>query len=102
MLFKQEMEKNNIIYEIRQKFKEIINNYNKIKQRNLELEEENKNLKTTINLLNKKIQEFEDKELKKNLAKTILATSKDSHDVKIKLNKIVRDIDRCIALLEKE
>lgn len=96
------MEKNNIIYEIRQKFKEIINNYNKIKQRNLELEEENKNLKTTINLLNKKIQEFEDKELKKNLAKTILATSKDSHDVKIKLNKIVRDIDRCIALLEKE
>lgn len=96
------MEKNNIIYEIRQKFKEIINNYNKIKQRNLELEEENNNLKTTINLLNKKIQEFEDKELKKNLAKTILATSKDSHDVKIKLNKIVRDIDRCIALLEKE
>jgi len=95
-------EKNIILFEIRQKFKEIINNYNKLKQRNLELEEENKNLKTTINLLNKKIKEIENNDTKINLAKAILATGKDSHEVKIKLNKIVRDIDRCIALLEKD
>jgi len=95
-------ENNNIIYEIRLKFKEIINNYNKLKQKNIELEEENKNLKENINLLNKKIKELEDKETKINLAKAILATGKDSHEAKIKLNRIVRDIDRCIALLEKE
>ncbi len=35
------------------------------------------------------------------MAKTIEATSQDKHEAKIKINKIVREIDRCIAMLNK-
>jgi len=35
------------------------------------------------------------------LAKIIAPSSTDSHDAKIKLNRIVREIDRCISLLNK-
>ncbi len=33
------------------------------------------------------------------LAKIIVASSGDAHDAKIKVNRIVREIDKCIALL---
>ncbi len=35
------------------------------------------------------------------LAKVIAASSTDSHDAKIKLNRIVREVDKCISLLNK-
>jgi len=35
------------------------------------------------------------------LAKIIASSSTDTHDAKIKLNRIVREIDKCISLLNK-
>ena len=35
------------------------------------------------------------------LAKRLLASSGDSHDAKIKINRIVREIDKCVALLNR-
>jgi hypothetical protein len=35
------------------------------------------------------------------LAKIIATSSTDAHDAKIKLNRIVREIDKCISLLNK-
>jgi len=58
--------------------------------------------------LNKKIQqkqvqieELEAQNQKLKLAKSFLAESGDPHDAKIKINRIVREIDKCIALLNK-
>jgi hypothetical protein len=52
------------------------------------------------------IKEFEISEIKQQfetlkVAKTITSSSKDSHDAKIKINRIVREIDKCIGLLNK-
>lgn len=35
------------------------------------------------------------------LAKTVLASDEDPHEAKIKVNRIVREIDKCLALLNK-
>lgn len=35
------------------------------------------------------------------LAKVIASSSTESHDAKIKLNRIVREVDKCISLLNK-
>ena len=35
------------------------------------------------------------------MAKTIAASSGDAHDAKIKINKLVREIDKCISLLNR-
>ncbi len=35
------------------------------------------------------------------MAKTIAASSGDAHDAKIKINRLVREIDKCISLLNK-
>ena len=35
------------------------------------------------------------------MAKTIAASSEDAHDAKIKINRLVREIDKCISLLDR-
>ncbi len=35
------------------------------------------------------------------MAKVIAASSVESHDAKIKLNRIVREVDKCISLLNR-
>ncbi|MCF8391856.1 MAG: hypothetical protein K9H12_14250 [Bacteroidales bacterium] len=35
------------------------------------------------------------------LAKVMVSETEESHDAKIKVNKIVREIDKCIALLNR-
>ena len=65
-------------------------------------------LKKTNDDLNKIIQqnqaqiaELEKQNQKLKLAKSFLAESDDVHDARIKINKIVREIDKCIALLNR-
>jgi len=45
--------------------------------------------------------EIEGKYNQQQLAKAVLASSGDNHDAKIKVNRIVREIDQCIALLNR-
>ncbi|MEN8119631.1 MAG: hypothetical protein ABFS35_04770 [Bacteroidota bacterium] len=69
---------------------------------------ENKKLKDELTNLTKQIdiKENENENLINNyeslkMAKTIAASSGDSHDAKIKINRLVREIDKCISLLNK-
>lgn len=90
-----------IVYSLRSKIQELISMYNNLKA-------ENENEKKEIVRLNEqiKINEAEKATLQEKydtlkVAKSILASSEDSHDAKLKVNKIVRDIDKCIALLNR-
>lgn len=92
---------NEAIGNLRNKFKEIISLYEEQKIKNRNLEGRNKELLEKVNFLEKKITETEEKYNNIKLAKAILATGDDSHDAKIKVNRIVREIDKCIALLNR-
>lgn len=66
----------------------------KLKAMNLEL-----NRKVNIN--EARISELEQKYSNLKIAKALITESEDMHDAKIKVNKIVREIDKCIALLNR-
>jgi hypothetical protein len=88
-----------IIANLRNNFRRIIHLY-EIKK------EENRGLKLQLEELKKQISSFtsENEELKTkydntNLAKAFSEASGSNHDAKIKVNRILREIDKCIALL---
>lgn len=83
------------------RFDRFVTLYKKTKDENQKLKETLKN--TEIELEQKKIeiQELNKKLQTSNLAQTFLASSDDNKDAKLKINKIVREIDNCIALLNR-
>ncbi len=85
----------------KQKFEQFVELYKKTKA-------ENQNLKQEVEWLKKKIEEreIEIEELKKvqetkQLADSFLVTSGNTQEARVKINKIVREIDNCIALLNR-
>ncbi len=48
-----------------------------------------------------RINELEERNQKLALVKGILAESENSDDARMRINKIVREIDKCIALLNR-
>lgn len=84
----------------------LSNNITELKEQYNRTLTENKKLKTELVNLTKKIdiKENENENLINNyeslkMAKTIAASSGDAHDAKIKINRLVREIDKCISLL---
>lgn len=91
----------NIIAELRKNLKQIISLYQKKKEENRQLKEENANLKKTVLTLKNETDSYSEKYDTLQLAKTFTEASGSKHDAKIKVNRIVREIDKCIALLNK-
>jgi phage shock protein A len=54
-----------------------------------------------VAFLEKKLTDTEEKYNNIKLAKTIISVEDNAHDAKIKMNRIVREIDKCIALLNR-
>jgi hypothetical protein len=97
------MDKNNeqLVISLREKLKQIIsllevekNKRRNCEQKNIELEE---NLKKIIQEKEKIAIQYNNLKLAKNLE----VSETSSHDAKLKVNRIVREIDKCIALLNK-
>ncbi len=96
-----ESKNDEIINRLRNNIKSIILLYEEQREKNREFVAKNKELTHKITNLEDKIK---DKELQYNnlkLAKAIASTDESNHDAKIKVNRIVREIDKCIALLNR-
>ena len=89
------------ISSLRAKIKSIITLYENQKMKNKNLELKNKELAEKVNYLEKKLNDITEKSNNIKFAKAILASGENSHDAKIKVNRIVREIDKCIALLNR-
>ena len=97
----RKMESPQLIGGFKQKFEQFIELYYKTKA-------DNQSLKLEVEWLKKKIEEreIEIEALKKQqetkqLAETFLVGSGDTQEARLKINKIVREIDNCIALLNR-
>lgn len=91
----------NAIDKLKQKFDLFKDLHSKAVEDNNQLKEEILGLKAQIEEKENKNIELEKKYESLKLAKVIAASSTDAHDAKIKLNRIVREIDKCISLLNK-
>jgi len=68
---------------------------------NKELSVQNLALQQDVQQKQSQIEELEEKNQKLSLVKSIMAESENSEDARIRINKIVREIDKCIALLNR-
>ena len=92
-------ESKEIIDGLRNKFKAIISINEGYREKNKYLQEELEKLNSKIAEQELKINEINGKFESISIAETFLASGKDTQEAKLKVNKIVREIDKCIALL---
>lgn len=90
-----------IIATLRNNFKKIITLYEHKKEENHSLKAENESLKKQISEYKIQNADLQDKENNTNLASAFIAATGSNHNAKIQVNRIVREIDKCIALLNK-
>ncbi len=97
------MERNNdqILTDLRDKIKTIINLYEGEKEKHRQVIAENEQLKNNIEELKNEKEELIVEYNNLKLAKQLDASIDNTHDAKLKVNRIVREIDKCIALLNK-
>ena len=90
----------NTVEELKVKVRRLMDLYESSRSHNVQLQQENENLKKELEQKKSEIASFEEKytNIKKNKN---LASAESPHDAKIKINRIVREIDKCIALLNK-
>ncbi len=86
---------------LKDKILDLISMYESQKEANNILKEENRNLIKETQLKEYEISELKQQYETLKIAKTLTSSSKDAHDAKIKINRIVREIDSCIGLLNK-
>lgn len=91
----------NLLIGFKLKVKQIIAKHEELKQEKLQLLEKIGSLEGEINGLQQEKQLLEQKYENLKLVKMLIASDEDNKDAKNKIQKLVREIDKCIALLNK-
>tara|TARA_B000000557_G_C20755041_1_gene434817 strand:- start:429 stop:710 length:282 start_codon:yes stop_codon:yes gene_type:complete len=91
----------NIIENIENKLAKFIVNYNELKSKLEIIEKENK--KISLKLIEKKqeVLNLQEKIKLMNISKSVDVSNEDLQSTRLKINEYVREIDKCIALLNK-
>ncbi len=90
-----------LIQNLKSKVQSLIALYEKAKEQNERLSHEREELVTRLEKRNNEFKDLETKYEILKVAKTVASVGENSHDAKIKINRIIREIDRCIALMNK-
>ena len=94
--------KEDLIITLKSRIQKIIDLYENQKKINIELENNNKEIKDKLILLENKFSDVEEKYENLKLARAIVSPDEEeTHEARIKVNRIVREIDKCIALLNR-
>jgi phage shock protein A len=91
----------NIINEFEKRLRFLIAKYTVLKEDKQTLTKDKKKLEEQIKVLTEKHKELEDKYNTLKLAKNITSTEADNVEVKKKINTLVREIDKCITLMNQ-
>jgi len=85
----------------KEKFEKFVYLYRELKTENRLISADLKNLKEEMSEKDDQINELKHRLETNDLAKTFIASGDNSKEAKIKINRIVREIDNCIALLNR-
>ena len=94
-------EQTQIIEGIRQKIQTAKVRMKEQEDENIRLKKLYENLQKSVQQKQLLIEELEQKNQKLALVKGIMADGEGTQDARIQINRIVREIDKCIALLNK-
>lgn len=99
--------KKEIIDKLKQSLSDLITGYERLKEENLHLFNENQKLLSINKQKDTEIKKIKDKLETYKLGDAFIANSNSNdltekkHDAKIRINRLVKEIDRCITLLSK-
>jgi phage shock protein A len=94
-------ESNEIVQSLQKRISELISLYQKSKEEKENLIHEKMELMEKVETLNREMEKLNHQYETLKLAKSLSGNNGDSHEAKLKINRIVREIDKCIALLNK-
>ena len=86
---------------LQQRINRVIELYTLQKSENEQLKKQKDELEEKIQIDQGKIKALEGRYNKLIVTKALIASSNDVHDAKLKVNRMVREIDKCIALLNR-
>jgi archaellum component FlaC len=91
-----------ILGSLKQRIKSVVSLYEDQKSKNIALRDKNLELTERIATLDNKLDELDKKYENLKIAKVLSSVpGEDVHETKLQVNKIVREIDKCIALLNR-
>ena len=95
------VQQNNISERIKQKIQLLVSALDKEKHENEVLLNQNSELKRLLAEKEQAYVELKEHYDRLKFAKSLQGSNQEVHDAKIKVNRIVREIDKCIALLNR-
>ena len=91
----------NIVNNIEVKLGKLIGKYQQIRQEKLVLQQENEDFVASLKLKETEILNLQEKVKLMNISKSVDASNQEVKETRLKINEYVREIDKCIALLNK-
>jgi predicted nucleic acid-binding Zn-ribbon protein len=86
---------------LNRKLDELIDRYNSLKLEVADLKKGNEGLKGMLQEREEKIKELEIKYERVKLSGALLGEGENAHEAKRKITELVREIDKCVALLNR-
>jgi hypothetical protein len=91
-----------IFSSLRQRIKSLISMYEDQKSKTMDLQKQNFELQHDVEKLKEELSDLDKKYENLKMAKVLSSLpGEDVHETKIQVNRIVREIDKCIALLNR-
>ena len=87
--------------QLQSRIRKLIGMYETERSANERLNREKTELQEKVGLEQDRLKDIEGKYNKIKISKALIASSEDVHDAKLKVNRMVREIDKCIALLNR-
>ena len=91
----------NIVNNIEIKLGKFIAKYEQIEQEKLLLQQENNASIAALKVKEKEVLSLQEKIKLMNISKSVDASKQEVKETRLKINEYVREIDKCIALLNK-
>ncbi len=87
--------------QLQMRIRKVLELYQKQKTENEQLKKKSIEMEEKLKIDGNRLTDLEEKYNKLKISKALIASSNDVHDAKLKVNRMVREIDKCIALLNR-
>jgi predicted nucleic acid-binding Zn-ribbon protein len=89
------------LMQLNKKLDELLDRYNNLRIENKDLKHENEAIRQNLQERNQRIKELETKYERIKLSGALLGEGENANEAKKKITELVREIDRCVALLNR-
>jgi chromosome segregation ATPase len=86
---------------LNRKIDELVNNFNSLREENITLKTRNEALNAELRGREEEMKELEKKYDRIKLSGALLGEGENATEAKRKINELMREIDKCIALLDR-